>query len=273
MSVIEHFRSFLKGNFSILITGQRKSGKSALMYRLGEIAHELRPDRGVYVVNLPDTEKARSLLPEWIRPLEKNNIDKVENAILLFEESSLIALSRNWYTRFNKLLSQLNAIAYHKRQSHIYVIQNMRLLDPNVISLIDVVMVKQYSYVQYKLEREMLRDIVSTSVMMLRRIPLSERKKYAVVVGFYDYPPFLFKYDLPSFWKEDLAYLWESFQFTDIEEIMHKTALETAIELIKQGKVKTWKDLRKYFPEKSDGSLQVLLSRARKRIKEESLIP
>jgi len=129
MSVLEDFRRFLRGNFSILIAGRRKSGKSALMYRLAEIAYSLR-QRPVYVVNLPP--ESASLLPEWMKPIHRTQVDKVTDAILLFEESALVAFSRSWYSSFNKLLSKLNAVAFHKRQSHIYVVQNMSLIDRNV---------------------------------------------------------------------------------------------------------------------------------------------
>jgi hypothetical protein len=264
MSVIEDFRRFLRGNFSILIAGRRKSGKSALMYRLAEIAYNLRP-RPVYVVNLP--ESASTLLPEWIRPLHKSQIDKVTDSILLFEESALIAFSRSWYSSFNKLLSKLNAIAYHKRQSHIYVVQNMSLLDRNVISMIDVLILKEYNYVQYKLEREELREIVGTAAVMLRQIPPAERVKYAVVIGLYDYPPFLLEYRLPTFWKEELAYAWEKYSF-ESERTEAMTLTEQIERLIVEGKAKSWKDLKPYFPQAKDQTLRVLFRRVKKRLAE-----
>lgn len=262
MSAAEALRTFLSSNFSILIAGRRKSGKSALMYRLAEIAYSVKP-RPVYVVNLPLS--AAHLLPEWILPLPKTEIDKVTDAILLFEESALVAFSRSWYTQFNKLLSKLNAIAFHKRQSHIYVVQTMSLLDRNVISMIDVVMLKDYNYVQYKLEREELRDVVGTAAMMLRQIPLNERVKYAVVIGLYDYPPFLFKYSLPSFWREELAYAWESFSFSTEKD---QSIAERIEELILSGQAKTWKDLIPHFPSVSRNTLRVTFYRVKKRLAE-----
>jgi hypothetical protein len=264
MSARVDFQRFLRGNFSILIAGRRKSGKSALMYRLAEIAYTLRP-RPIYVVNLPVS--VATLLPEWIRPLHRSQIDKVTDSILLFEESALVAFSRSWYSSFNKLLSKLNAIAYHKRQSHIYVVQNMSLLDRNVISLIDVLMLKDYNYVQYKLEREELREIVGTAAVMLRQISAQERVKYAVVIGLYDYPPFLFEYRLPSFWREELAYAWEKYSF-ESERAEAVTLTEQIEQIISEGKAKSWRDLKPYFPQAKDQTLRVLFRRVKKRLAE-----
>jgi hypothetical protein len=234
------------------------------MYRLAEIAYTLRP-RPVYVVNLPP--ESASLLPEWIRPLHRSQIDKVTDSILLFEESALVAFSRSWYSTFNKLLGKLNAIAYHKRQSHVYVVQNMSLIDRNVISMIDVLMLKEYNYVQYKLEREELREIVGTAAVMLRTIPPTERVRFAVVIGLYDYPPFLLEYRLPTFWKEELAYAWERYSF-ESERAEASTLTEQIERLIVEGKAKTWRDLKPHFPQTKDQTLRVLFRRVKKRLAE-----
>jgi len=232
------------------------------MYRLAEIAYSLR-QRPVYVVNLPP--ESASLLPEWMKPIHRTQVDKVTDAILLFEESALVAFSRSWYSSFNKLLSKLNAVAFHKRQSHIYVVQNMSLIDRNVISLIDVLMLKEYNYVQYKLEREELREIVGTAAVMLRQIPPSERVRFAVVIGLYDYPPFLFEYTLPTFWREELAFAWERYSF-EHERAETMTLTEQIERLIVEGKAKTWRDLKAHFPEAKDQTLRVLFRRVKKRL-------
>jgi hypothetical protein len=143
----------------------------------------------------------------------------------------------------------------------------MSLLDRNVISMIDVLMLKDYNYVQYKLEREELREIVGTAAIMLRQIPLVERIRYAVVIGLYDYPPFLFEFRLPSFWREELAYAWERYSF-ESERAEAMTLTEQIERLIIEGKAKTWRDLKPYFPQAKDQTLRVLFRRVEKRLAE-----
>ena len=258
----------LKGKyFTIIITGRKKSGKSALMYHLAEMIKWLQPGLKAYIINFPPN--MRHLLPSWIEPIPKERVDEVRDAIVLFEEASLVAFSRNWHTSYNKLLSQLMAISAHKKQRQIFVIQSMNMLDKNIISLADTVFVKPYSYIGYRIEREELRDVIAQAWMLYEKAgitTLEEQRKYAVAIDVPDAPmPFLYRYNLPTFWREELSYAWAGWTFRS--QRREKTLTERVRELILQGK--TLKEIQAAFPEAKPKSLQVIYYRTRSRLREE----
>jgi len=251
--------------FTIIITGRKKSGKSALMYHLAEVIHLLRPSIKVYVVNFPP--RHADLLPAWIKPVDKFKVDEIKDAVVLFEESALVALSRNWHTSYNKLLSQLMAISAHKRQRQVFVIQNMRMLDANVLGTADAEFIKPYSYLGYKIEREELREIVAQAWILFQKLGVSfeESRKYAVAMDIPDAPlPFLYKYPLPSFWKPELSFVWEAWSFKSQRK---ETLTEQVRELILQGK--SLKEIQAAFPDAKPKSIQVIYYRTRSRLRAE----
>lgn len=265
--------SFLRQKyFTIIITGRKKSGKSALMYHLMEIIHQANPSLKAYIVNLPVSMK--KYLPSWIEITNKYSVDRLYNCIIGFEESALVASARNWYKNYNRLLSQLMAISAHKLQRQIFVIQSMTLLDRNIIALTDALFVKPYSYIGYRIEREEVREIIARAWYEYEKnniLSFKEQRKYAVVFDVPDHPePFLYKYDLPSFWSEELSYAWSSWTF-DSEREEKVSISEQIRKLVASGY--TWDQIKEEFSNyRNIKSLRAMYDRARRKLREEGII-
>jgi len=265
---------FLRSEYyTILITGRKKSGKSALMYHLLELIHRLNPRLPVYVINFPP-EKAH-LLPPWVQIANKYALDRLENCVIGIEESALVAYSRNWYRSYNKMLSQLLAISAHKRQRQIFVVQNLRLLDTNIISLADALFIKPYSYTGFKSERAELQEIISRAWLLYEAnniVTLEEQRKYAVAVDIPDSPePFLYRYELPSFWSEELSRAWAGWTFQQGEDEDKPTVKDRIRELIIKGYTKE-QILRELEDYPNKRSVVTMYYQALKQLREEGIV-
>lgn len=262
---------FLKSedDFRLLIIGGIKTGKSALMYHLAEIWHKLFPNKKVFLVNFP--EKYKKLLPSWITPINRYTVSDYENCLMLFEESSLVSPARRWYSTYNVKLSQLISISAHKRQRHIYVIQNTRLLDPNIIALMSAIAIKRYNYISYMMERKELKELISTSWIIYEEngiISDLDIKRHVVFFQITDYP-FLYRYSLPSFWTEKLGRIWSVYSFRSQKIEMQESLTEKITQLIVNKNIKSYKELKQYFPNTKLSVLKTLYYRVKKRLAEQ----
>jgi len=260
---------FLKSedDFRLLILGQIKSGKSAFMYHLAELFHKLYPKKEIFVVNFP--EEFSDLLPSWIKTINRYEISDVNDVLLLFEESVLVAPSRSWYTSFNKRLVQLVSLSAHKKQRHIYVIQNARLLDSLVISLMSALGIKRYNYINYLMERKEIKELVSTAWIIYEESGIYsdlDIKRHIVLFEICDYP-ILYRYPLPSFWSEELSRVWHIYSFKIREKYkITETLTERVMEIMKTKDIKKPSDLYPYFPNANRRSLNVIFYRVKKRL-------
>ena len=254
----------------MVVTGEARSGKSCFMYHIAELWHEANPRKNVYVVNFPQSKK--HLLPKYIKTISKFAIDKVEDSLLLIEETAIAVPSRNWYRTFNKLLSRLLAIHGHKKQRIIAVTQHLSLIDRNILVMCKYLAVKPYSYFSYKMEREELREIISRAWLLYEILKPESIKKYIILYNVTD-SPLIYRYDPPSFWSEELSHAWDIYTFKEIKE-QEDTGLGSSIteiieDLMIQRKIKHWKDLLKYEELKSvkPQVLKALFYRVKKRLR------
>jgi len=170
----------------------------------------------------------------------------------------------------------LLAISAHKRQRQVFVVQNLRLLDANVISLADALFVKPYSYTGYKVEREELREIIARAWLLYEMngiVSFEEQKKYSVVMDLPDSPePFLYRYNLPSFWSEELSRAWSDWTFkAQAGESLDESISEQIRQLVAKGYTLE-QVLQKFSSHPNKKSIRVLYHRALRKLKEEGVI-
>lgn len=256
-----------RDDFRVVITGGIKLGKSAFMYHLAELWHKLNPDKKVYVVNFP--RKYAYLLPSWIEIINQKKVDEKEDCLILIEEASLVISARKWYSGFNILFSQLQAISGHKKQRIIFVTQSLRIIDPNSLATsLDALFIKPYKFTSYKMEREELREIISYAWLLFQRYGIITRRqqlKHIVVIDLLPYP-FIYKYNLPSFWKDEISYVWKTFRFNKQKENMKENITERVEAILSENPNITLKELKRALPDVKYTSLKTIYYRVKNRL-------
>ncbi|MBW2970494.1 hypothetical protein KY309_02040 [Candidatus Woesearchaeota archaeon] len=190
---VEGFEHRLLNDSLILaVAGRRGSGKSVLGFRLMENIHA-KTERSCFVLGVK-----QAVLPSWIQTIDE--ISKVSNGgVVLVDEGAISFGSRESMSKKNRSLGELLAIARHKDLTLIFITQNTGMIDKNVLNLCDVILLKEGSLLQEKMERSVMKDLYSTANSALQKIPASERKPYCYVFDA-DFEG-LVSASLPSFWS------------------------------------------------------------------------
>ena len=137
----------------VLIIGKRGSGKSALGYRILEL---MRGRGEPYVVGLP--AKAHKLLPDWVGSMERLE-DVPSKAVVLIDESYLQYHSRAGMAGDGRDIGGLINLSRQRQQTLVFIVQEARQLDVNIVSQMDVLAVKDLSDLSKGFERPQLRAL------------------------------------------------------------------------------------------------------------------
>jgi hypothetical protein len=176
----------------VLIAGRRGSGKSALGFRLLENINA-KANRPSYVLGV-----RQAVLPNWIDSVE--DLEEVHNGgVVLVDEGAISFSSRESMNKKNKELGKLLAVARHKDLTLILITQNTGMIDKNVLNLCDIILLKEGSLLQEKMERGVMKDIYKSADAEFGKLPNDERQKHVYV--FDSEFEGVCKVDLPSFWS------------------------------------------------------------------------
>ena len=137
----------------ILVLGKRGSGKSALGYRLLEL---FRDAAVPYVVGIPLA--ARKLLPQWVGVADRLE-DVPPQAVVLMDEAYLQLHARNSMSEAGRTIGPAVNLSRQRGQTIIFIVQEARQLDVNVISQADVIAVKELSEISREFERRELHAL------------------------------------------------------------------------------------------------------------------
>ena len=182
----------------VLILGRRGSGKSGLGYRIIELMrHRGEP----YIVGLP--AQAQKHLPDWAGTVDRLE-DVPPKAVVLVDESYLHYPSRASMTSGGRDIGSLINLSRQREQTLIFVVQEARQLDVNIVSQIDVLAVKELSDLSRGFERPQLRGLTDKARAAFGTVHGDHRRWSWVHSEFSSYEG-LVSNELASFWTPRLS--------------------------------------------------------------------
>ena len=182
----------------VLIIGKRGGGKSALGYRILEL---VRNHGEPYVVGLP--AKAHKLLPDWVGTMDRLD-DVPPKAVVLVDESYLRYHSRATTAPKGRDIGSLINLSRQKEQTLLFIVQEARQLDVNIVSQMDVLAVKELSDLPKGFERPQLRTLTDKARAAFRTVQRDRRHwtwVYSEPAGFEG----LVSNELASYWTPRLS--------------------------------------------------------------------
>ena len=192
----DFMNSYLTKSQIALIFGKRGSGKSTLGFRVMENINA-KLNRPCYVLGVK-----QSLLPSWIK--EVSSVDEVANkGVVLVDEGAITFSARQSMKKDNVELGKLLAIARHKDITVLFITQNTGMIDKNVLNLTDIIIAKEGSLLQKKMERTGTKEFVEKADRALKMLPKEKRIAHAYV--FSDDFEGVCNISLPSFWSERVS--------------------------------------------------------------------
>jgi len=208
----------------IIIAGKRRSGKTATGYRLLEIA----PTKKKYVLGMP--EGAWQYLPPQITPLPLTASvleDLPMDAVFLIDEASLSFYAKKNRTELSTIMDKLILMSAQRGQTLIFVSHNLRKLNVNIILDSDILIFKEPSPLQTKYERGELKPMVMDAKKAFDGVVPELRTHYAYI--FSDAYTGMIETPLPSFWSEELSFVWRKYADRAEMEELADTTIEAKI--------------------------------------------
>lgn len=186
----------------IIILGKRRSGKTALAYRIIEnalakgkkLAYHLRfPTEIEGIINVGD-----------LTVIEPESCVVVDEADLIFPAR----LSRK---KLHLVLTNMLKLASQKDFSpFVLTVHNTALLEVNALRLCDVLIIKEPSLLQIDTERGILKSHLQTARDLIEMYPKEERMKYAYIYS--DDFRGLIRFEVPSFWSQKISCAFRDYQ-------------------------------------------------------------
>ena len=188
-------KGLLRESLIVLIFGKRGSGKSALGFKILENIYS-KAQRKCYVLGV-----GQEVLPQWIASVE--SLEEVGNGgVVLVDEGALAFGARESMAAKNRELGKLLAVARHKDLTLLFITQNTGMIDKNVLSLVDTLMVKQGSLLQQEMERPEIKKFYEKAEKAFAGLE-GEKKKYVYIIDS-DFEGVVAA-GLPSFWSSKVS--------------------------------------------------------------------
>ncbi len=199
----------------ITILGAPGTGKSALAHYLMEILHWKLP---TYIVGFPKNKEY--LLPPWLGIVK--DLDSILlGSVNLIDEAYLLYSSRESLKNDSKSMSKALGLFRQRQCTLIFVGQESRLIDRNIISSTDVLIFKDPGFLQVGFDRPELRRILCRVREEFNRIN-KDKRTWAYV-----YSPWfegLLRCYLPSYWSNNVSRAY-AYQDTDSDGRIAKLAI------------------------------------------------
>ncbi len=184
----------------VLILGARGSGKSAAAVRIQEL---LRYTAAPYAVGLP--HRASKLLPDWYG-LADDFSTIPNNSIIYIPESYRMFHSRSARSAQGLAIGDIVNLSRHRKHTLIFDVQNPAHLDRNILSEVDILLIKEPGAFQQGFERSQFRASMDAARAAFSGLSKMRKKKAVwVVAPGADINGRLMENLLPTFWTDALS--------------------------------------------------------------------
>ncbi len=183
----------------VTVLGGPGSGKTYLIHALAELIHL---KFNICLVGFPK-EKIH-LLPTWMNVTD--DLNKVgPDTVAFLDESYLVYPARDSQQKASRELSEPLGLFRQRRQTLVFVAQEARLTDKNIVSSSDMLIIKDPGAMQVEFERPELRGVLVKAKEALNKVE-GNKKDWAYIHS----PWFtgLLKIPKASYWTEDLSHAY-----------------------------------------------------------------
>ena len=182
---------------AVAVLGRRGAGKSTTAYRLLELLR----DRAAPCVIGP--ESLKRLLPDWIGVVA--TLDEAPfNAVVLVDEAYLLFHARASSSAAGRTIGAAINLSRQRNQTLIFVVQEAKQLDVNIVSQLDVLVIKELSELSEAFERREFKAFTTQARLAFMPI-VGDKRRWSWVRS--DRASFtgLMSNELPSFWRPALS--------------------------------------------------------------------
>lgn len=226
----------------VLVLGGKGSGKSSVCYRLLELfRYKLEP----FVVGFP--EQGKELLPEWIGTAQ--TLEEVPpRSISLVDEAYILHHARESLTTESRNICRLLNLSRQEDKTIVFIAQQGRQLDIDIVSSADVLVFKNPGMLQFKFERPGLRDLLIKAKQSFQLVKGDVRRWSYVYSQSADFAGLL-ENELPTFWNHRLSNIYGYAKEPAQTKLPSKMTLEEKIMKAKELYRNGWSlsKIAKYF--------------------------
>jgi len=185
----------------ILIVGRRGSGKSATADRLLEL---FRFGPKPYVVGVPTSKQY--LLPNWISIVP--TLEEVPpGAIVVIDEAYILYHARRSTTKESLEMSKIINLSRQREQTILFISQESRQLDKNIVGAADVIIFKDLGLLQLQFDRPGLTPLATKAKDAFATIS-GDKRRWSYLCSLDTDFSGLIENELPSFWTPGLSRMY-----------------------------------------------------------------
>ncbi len=197
----------------IIINGHRGEGKSALGWDLAQKLHQ-KTNKPVSALGLPRT--VREHFPkrgfgkggiQFVNSI--NQVNKMKPSIIILDEASFIANSRDAMSKDNKGWLKLIAICRHKDHLLIFIHQQSRQLDIQIMMDADLVLLKRPTQLHLRGARSEFKPEIQEAYALFETMRGDTRKKVYAIDYHYGKKAML-QASMPTWWGDKVSRAYSS---------------------------------------------------------------
>lgn len=175
----------------VLIVGKKGSGKTATMCSILDDFHKKQINVGIVA-----PKQTCKMYPKWVKCVNPEKLDVPNNYVVGVDDAHLYFYAREWRSDIHKAFDFLARESRHKDVSIIYTTQQARVLDISLVSMCDVIIIKQPSLLQQLFTRKEIKKLFDGVRV--------QSKKHAYVISS-DFKGEVGPYDFPSWWTPEIS--------------------------------------------------------------------